>query len=174
MKTTVSLMLVTLMLMSCVALAWAEELPEYVQKQSRKGAQEHKAWQKFDKSGQVKFLQVQHTAPASEAGKASTLDGSFGERLVEIQVDPALDCERMTWMVKNQGPSEVWVLVGPAEPVKLDVDGETTFETEVVDNYCYIVVDNEGGQETTLDISAAAGENQAKTTRGKSMRIVWF
>ena len=64
----------------------AGELPESVQKQSRKDAVESETWKKFDKSGQVKFLQVQNTAAASKAGTGAKLDGSIGERLIEIKV----------------------------------------------------------------------------------------
>jgi len=42
------------------------------------------------------------------------------------------------------------------------------------DRYTYIVVDNEGGGKTSLDIKAKCGEIDARTTRGKSMLIIWF
>ena len=154
---------------------FAEELPEYVQKQSRKDAVESETWKKFDQSGPVKFLQVQDTAAASEAGTGGKLDGSVGERLIEVKViDPAGTCEKVEWTLENKGPSEVWIVVGTEEPPKIDAEGSATLETPLVEGYCYIVVDNEGGQETQLNIKAKCGDTEAKTARGNAMAIVWF
>lgn len=46
----------------------------------------------------------------------------------------------------------------------------TTLDKE---HYTYIVVDNEGG-EVTIEVKAAYGGIGAKTTRGSSMKVVWF
>ena len=165
-------------MISVVSQVNAEELPESVQKQSRKDAVETEVWKKFDKSEQVKFLQVQHTAPASETGTGAKLDGSPGERLVEIKIDPAIEQNKVEWNLENKGPSTVWVVAvsqsDDAVPVKIEANASTTLKTTLKDGYCYLVVDNEGGGETTLNIKATCGEIEAKTTRGKLMAIVWF
>ena len=176
--------IVTIGLLSCVSQtsvaekSGTEGLPESVQKQSRKDAVETEVWKKFDKSGQVKFLQVQDTAPASEAGTGVKLDGSAGERLIEIKVDPALEQKMVEWSLENKGPSAVWVVAASQSddtvPVKIEAKASATVKTTLTDDYCYLVVDSEGGGKTTLNIKATCGETEAKTTRGKSMTIVWF
>ena len=169
-----------IMVLSCFAgQAIAQDLPESVQKQSRKQAVETEEWKKFDKSGKVKFLQLQTTAPASQPNKGSTLDGSPGERLVEIKVDPTMQGNAVEWSFKNKGPSTVWIVAAgkteAALPIQLKKGETATLKTSLdKDMYTYIVVDSEGGKETTFDIKAKCGDAGAKTTRGKSMRIVWF
>ena len=155
-------------------ITFAEELPESVQKQSRKDKVESKTWKKFDKSGQVKFLQVEHTAAASGTGAGAKFDGSLGERLIEIKVDPAITCDKIAWSLENKGPSDVWAVVGAAEPVKIEAKAKADLEVPLVEGYCYIVVDNEGGGKTQLSIKAKCGETDAKTARGKSMTVIWF
>ena len=72
MKKLMSCLLITIMVVSVSSLlAAAQELPESVKSQARKDAKESAVWQKFDKSGAVKFLQVEDTAAASEPGKAA-------------------------------------------------------------------------------------------------------
>ncbi len=153
-------------------------LPKFVLSQSKKNWVPPASWKKFDKSGKVKFLQVQTTAPASPAGSGSKLDGSIGERLVEIKVDPSVGSKVVKWNLKNSGKSTVWVvaaggMVGSL-PVAIAPGKTVSITTDLEDNYTYIVVDNEGGKKTTLGISAKCGEVKAKTTRGKSMKVVWF
>ncbi len=154
-------------------------LPKFVLSQSKKNWVPPASWKKFDKSGKVKFLQVQTTAPASPAGSGSKLDGSIGERLVEIKVDPSVGSKVVKWNLKNSGKSTVWVVAAGGMVGSLPVaiaPGKTVSITTNLDkdNYTYIVVDNEGGKKTTLGISAKCGEVKAKTTRGKSMKVVWF
>ncbi len=154
-------------------------LPKFVLSQSKKNWVPPASWKKFDKSGKVKFLQVQTTAPASPAGSGSKLDGSIGERLVEIKVDPSVGSKVVKWNLKNSGKSTVWVVAADGMVGSLPVaiaPGKTVSITTNLDkdNYTYIVVDNEGGKKTTLSISAKCGDVKAKTTRGKSMKVVWF
>ena len=178
MKRSIIFLLVTVLI--CFAgHAMAQDVPESVQKQSRKQAVEAEEWKKFDKSGEVKFLQIQTTAPASISNKGSVMDGSPGERLVEIKVASTVKGSTVEWSFKNKGPGTVWVvgagMTEAALPVQLK-KGESAAITSKLDKdrYTYIVVDNEGGKETTFDIKAKCGGMPAKTTRGKSMRIVWF
>jgi len=177
MKKIIYLVIVTavvLALLSCVGL------PLTVKDQSRKDAIEPVAWKEFDKSGQVKFLQVQDTALASEAGKGGTLDGSAGERLVEIKVvDPAIQESVVEWTLKNTGKSTIWVVAaGGSEadlPVGIAGEDSITLKTNLDEGrYTYIVVDNEEGGKVALDIKAKCGETSAKTARGKSMHVTWF
>jgi hypothetical protein len=154
------------------------ELPESVAMQSRKDAKESQGWEKFDKSGPAKFLQVQHTAAASDSGSASTLDGSVGERLIEVKVAPSMESGMVAWTLENKGPGTVWVLAHSDgvldEAVEMKAGDSASMETKLVDRYCYIVVDSDGKDETTLSIKAKTGETDAKTVRGKSMSILWF
>ncbi len=155
------------------------EMPQNVQKQSRKGVVPPDDWKKFDKSGQVRFLQIQTTAPHSEAGKGAALDGSAGEMLIEIHVDPAVKAAEVDWSLKNKGKSPIWVLAaGGADaglPIKIESKATVTLKTTLdKDHYTYIVVDNEGGGKTSLDVKAKCGDVDAKTARGKSMLIIWF
>lgn len=156
----------------------AGELPESVQKQARKDEQESAEWQKFDQSGLVKFLQVEHTAAASDTSAAAQLDGSIGERLVEIKIDPSLTVETLVWHLENKGPGTVWVVAASDDsvPDALAVQPESAIDVnvKVVDGYCYLVVDSDGKKQTAVIIKAAAGETVAKTVVGKDMRIEWF
>ncbi len=151
-----------------------EVLPESVVMQSRKDVDEAESWKKFDKSGQAKFLQVQHTAPAS----VPVLDGSYGERLIEVKIDSAIEGQKVEWTLENSGPLTVWLVTtsdGELEyPTKIEPETSAMVETVLQDGYCYIVVDSVGGQETTLSIKAKYGETDAKTVRGKTMKVVWF
>lgn len=154
-------------------------LPAFDASQSRKGKPAPASWKKFDKSGKVKFLQVQTTAPASPAGRGSKLDGSYGERLIEIQVLPGVAGTEAVWSLKNGGKSTVWVVAsGETDtPMPLSIAGGTTatLKTKLdADGYTYIVVDNEGGKKLTLAVKAKVGDIAAKTTRGKYMKILWF
>ena len=159
--------------------ALAGGLPDSIQRQSRKDAKMSDTWKKFDKSGNVKFLQVQTTAPTSKSAKASKLDGSIGERIIEIKADPAVKGTEIVWSLKNKGPSTVWVVAasksGQSLPISIKKGSSVSLKTGLdSDRYTYIVVDNDGGKKTTFDNKAKCGETSAKTTRGKSMRIIWF
>ena len=157
----------------------AGELPESVQNQSRKDAKETAEWKNFDGSGPVKFLQVESTAAASPSDAASTLDGSFGERLIEVQVDSSIEADVIAWSLENKGPGVVWVVAKSdddcaEEVVEIQAGATVELEVKLDCGYCYIVVDSDGKDETTVNIKAAAGETAAKTTRGKDMTILWF
>ena len=172
---------VALGLISCAEqtkVAKKGALPESVMMQSRKDVKETEAWKKFDKSGPVKFLQVEHTAPASEEGTGETLDGSYGERIIEVKIAPEIKEKQVVWTLKNAGPSIVWILAAnqsnSAMPIVLEPENSIELATEAVKGYTYLVVDNEGGKETTLSLKATCGETSAKTTRGKDMKVVWF
>jgi len=154
-------------------------LPEFDALQSRKGKPIPESWKKFDKSGKVKFLQVQTTAPASPAGQGSRLDGSYGERLIEIQASPDVAGNEVVWSLKNEGKSTVWVVAGgkTGASLPLSIAGGTTATLKTMldsDRYTYIIVDNEGGKKLTLAVKAKIGDISAKTTRGKYMKILWF
>ena len=173
-----ALTLIIVMFTSGASFVKAADLPESVQSQSRKDAEETEVWKKFDKSGSVRFLQVQHTAAASEAGTASTLDGSFGERLIEVKVDDSIEGEEIVWMLENKGPGGVWVIAentGTLEAaIEIPPKASIELETKLKDGYGYIVVDSDGKDETTLSLKGKVGETDAKTVRGKSMSILWF
>ena len=169
---------VVLIFTSLPLMTVAEELPESVKKQLRKGSDESEGWDKFDKSGPVKFLQVQHTAAASEAGSADKLDGSFGERAIEVLLDSSIEADVVTWALENKGPGSVFVVTSSdgelKESIAIEAGASAELSTKVADAYCYIVVDSDGRDETTVNISAKAGDAEAKTVRGKSMSILWF
>lgn len=156
----------------------AGELPESVQKQSRKDAKESEEWKQHDSSGLVKFLQVESTAAASPTDAASKLDGSIGERLVEVKVDPSIEADMAAWSVENKGPGVVWLIASSDDSVEeaIEIQPEAVVELEVklVDGYCYLVVDSDGKNETTVSLKATIGENAAKTVRGKDMAVAWF
>lgn len=159
--------------------AFAGGLPDSVQQQSRKDAKMSDTWKKFDKSGKVKFLQVQTTAPTSKSAEASKLDGSIGERIVEIKAEPGVQGKEIVWNIKNKGPATVWIVAASRSdqtlPISIKKGSTVSLKTGLdSDRYAYIVVDNDGGKKTTCDIKAKYGETSAKTTRGKSMRIIWF
>lgn len=162
-----------------MAMLGCAGLPKTVQSQSRKNAVETEVWKKFDKSGDVKFLQLQTTAPKSEEGTGALLDGSYGERLLEIMVEPGVEGTEVVWSLKNKGPSTVWIVAaGGSEsdfPISIDKDQAVELTTLLdEDRYTYLVVDNEGGGKTQLDLAAKCGGTDAKTTRGKTMTVIWF
>jgi hypothetical protein len=172
-------MLLAMMIASLVS--WgvlAGELPESVQKQSRKDAKEAEEWTQHDSSGLVKFLQVQSTAAASPADSASKLDGSVGERRIEVKVDASIQADVIAWSLENKGPGAVWVIAssddGIAEAIEIQAEATVELEVKLMDGYCYLVVDSDGKNETTVSIKAAVGEDAAKTVRGKDMVVVWF
>jgi len=145
-----------------MAMLGCAGLPKTVQSQSRKGAVETEAWKKFDKSGDVKFLQVQTTAPKSDEGTGAILDGSYGERLLEILLQPGVEGTEVVWSES-------------AFPISIDKDQAVELTTLLdEDRYTYLVVDNEGGGKTELGISAKCAGTDAKTTRGKTMKVIWF
>lgn len=161
------------------ALSKEGELPESVMKQVRKDMKQSEEWQKFDQSGTVKFLQMEDTAAASAEGTGALLDGSLGERLIEIKVLPEVSGQFVEWTLKNAGPSPVWVVATSKSnsevPIIIQAGEEMNFATDVVEGYCYIVVDNEGGQKTILTVNAKCGDIEAKTTNGgKNMSMTWF
>ncbi len=180
----IMIVLLSLSLISCggkevktveeVPVVEEETLPESVMRQVRKDAKESKGWEKFDQSGKVKFLQVQHTAPAS----VPMLDGSYGERLIEVKAESAIEGHKMEWTLENDGPLAVWLIATSDEvlelPVKIDPESSVSVETTIEDGYSYIVVDNVGGMETTLNVKARYGDTEAKTVRGKDIKVVWF
>lgn len=173
------LLYVYLMIFLLFASFCYAQWPESVKNQSRKDAVESDAWKEFDKSGEVKFLQVQNTASASERGSGVKLDGSIGERLVEIVVSPSIGKKAVEWTLENKGKSTIWVVAAGGFmddlPISISAGSTTTLESVVGwDRYTYIVVDNEGGKKASLDIKAKCGETAAKTARGKSMFIIWF
>jgi hypothetical protein len=153
-------------------------VPKTIKEQSRKNVKESATWAKFDKSGQVKFLQVETTAPASKAGRGSKFDGSIGERLIEIKVDPAVKATAVEWSLTNKGKNTVWIVAAGMTDVSLPISiaAGTSMKLNATldeEHYTYIVVDNEGGG-TTIDIKANCGEIGANTARGKSMTVIWF
>jgi hypothetical protein len=154
-------------------------LPATVQTQVRWGMETSPGWEEFDGSGDVKFLQVEHTASSSASGRGSFLDGSLGERIVEIQVEPNIKASAVEWSLENKGPSAVWVVAaglegagfnrqiaaGASSSFRLDMDGS---------GYTYVVVDCEGGDVTQLALKAKVAGTDAKTVRGKNMLVMWF
>ena len=155
-----------------------KSLPAGVQSQARWGMETPASWTEFDKSGDVKFLQVQNTAAASPAG-SSVLDGSIGERIVEIQAEANIRAAVAEWSLENKGPNDVWVVAAGMQGAdfnrKIASGASTGFLMELDGSrYTYIVVDCQGGGKTQLSIKAKLAGTDAKTTRGKSMLVIWF
>ncbi|RKX89160.1 MAG: hypothetical protein DRP70_04600 [Spirochaetes bacterium] len=170
---------IVFLVMLAAAVMGCASLPEFVQDQSRKDVDESEGWDEQDSSGPVKFLQVQTTAPASDEGTGMVLDGSFGERLLEILTVPAKPGTDVVWNLKNKGDSDIYVVAAKNSSMELPVTVPGGEEVEVSDifddeGYTYLVFDNEGGGGITLEVRAAVGEESAKTTRGKYMKILWF
>jgi hypothetical protein len=156
-----------------------KSLPAGVQVQARWGMETSPGWEEFDNSGDVKFLQVENTAAASPAGRGAILDGSIGERIVEIQAQPNIKATEVEWSLENKGPRDVWVVSGGMEGaafnMKIAAGASSNFKMELDGSrYSYIVVDNQGGGKTELSIKGKIGDTDAKTARGKSMLIIWF
>jgi len=154
-------------------------LPDSVSAQSRWGEEIPADWKDFDKSGDVRFLQLQTTAPASPAGTGSVLDGSRGERIIEVDAASHVTGNEVEWSLKNKGPNPVWIVAGGMIVSELNIkinSGASKTVKMPVDSlgYSYLVVDSEGGKKTQLDVKAKIGDVSAKTSRGKSMVIVWF
>lgn len=155
-----------------------KDLPAGVQSQARWGMETPASWAEFDKSGDVKFLQVQSTVAASPTG-GSVLDGSIGELIVEIQAEPNISASVAEWSLENKGPSDVWVVAAGMQGAgfnrKIASGASTDFSMELDGSrYTYIVVDNQGGGKTQLSVKAKLAGTDAKTTRGKSMLVIWF
>jgi hypothetical protein len=136
-----------------------KDLPQFDKDQSRWGVPTPADWKEFDQSGDVKFLQVQTTAPASAAGHGAVLDGSLGERIVEIQAEPNARGPEVDWSLTNKGPNPVWVVAGglAGAGFKLQIAaGDSQTFTLPMDGsgYTYLVVDNDGGGKTELGLSA--------------------
>lgn len=170
--------IVVLVLLAAVFIGCAS-LPGFVQDQVRKDADESEGWKEQDSSGPIKFLQVQTTAPASDKGTGMVLDGSYGERLLEILTVPAKPGTEVIWSLKNKGDSDIYVIAAKDSPLDLPITvpgGEEVEVSDVFDDegYTYLVFDNEGGGGITLEVRAAVGEESAETTRGKYMKILWF
>jgi hypothetical protein len=117
-KRLLSFILVTV---AAAALLSCAGMPKSVKQQSRKTVVESETWDKFDKSGEVKFLQVQTTAVHSGVGQGSKLDGSNGERLIEIKVDPGIQDTAIEWNLNNKGKSMVWVVGAGKSEIKLPI-----------------------------------------------------
>jgi len=107
------------------------------------------------------------------------LDGSIGERIVEIQAEPNVRAAVVEWSLQNKGPNDVWVVAagmrGAGFNIKIAAGASSTFKMDLDGSrYTYIVVDNQGGGKTQLSIKAKVAGTDAKTTRGKSMLVIWF
>jgi hypothetical protein len=155
-----------------------KSLPASVQSQARWGMETSPGWDEFDKSGDAKFLQVETTASASPSG-SSVLDGSIGERIIEIQAESNINAAVAEWSLENKGPNDVWVVAAGLQGAdfnrKIASGASTSFSMEMDGSrYTYIVVDNQGGGETQLSVKAKLAGTDAKTTRGKSMLVIWF
>ena len=72
----------SILLLAVFVIAGCSSMPDTVASQTRKDFEPTEEWLKFDKSGEVKFLQVQATAAASEKGTGEIFDGSIGEKLI--------------------------------------------------------------------------------------------
>ena len=152
-------------------------LPDRVSAQSRKDFVPTEEWKSFDNSGELKFLQVQTTAKASDGGTGRSLDGSIGEMLLEIKTDPVLAGTEIVWKLKNKGDKPLYVVAVSPDGAELPFTapaGETTEYKAMLDaeGYGYIVVDS--GAAGEVEVTASAGGKEAKTTRGKSMKVLWF
>ena len=156
-----------------------KSLPAGVQAQARWGMEPPASWTEFDASGDVKFLQVQDTAAASPSGSGAVLDGSIGERIVEIQAEANINASDVEWSLENKGPNDVWVvsagIKGAGFNMKIAAGASSTFKMDLDGSrYTYIVVDCQAGKKTQLSVKAKMAETDAKTARGKSMLVIWF
>ena len=169
----------TVLLLLVFFIAGCATVPETVKSQTRKDFEPTEEWLKFDKSGEVKFLQVQATAAASEKGTGMVLDASIGEKLIEINTDPIQADAMVEWSVKNKSGSDVFVIYTSCQnlevPYKIAGKKTTDFKTMLgEDGYGYIIVDSENGGKVEIELKAKVGGKDAKTTRGKSMKVLWF
>ncbi len=167
----VSITILAILMVGCASL------PDRVSAQSRKDFIPTEEWKNFDSSGELKFLQVQTTAKASDAGTGMTLEGSMGEMLIEIKTDPVLANTEITWILINKGDQPLYVVSvspGGSEIPFTAPAGETTEYKAMLDaeGYGYIVVDSDAAGQ--VEIKASAADKEAKTTRGKSMKVLWF
>jgi hypothetical protein len=155
------------------------ELPASVRSQARFGKEMPDNWKDFDRSGDLQFLQLQATAPASPAGRGAALDGSMGERIVEVQAAPKIKGKEVEWKLENKGPNPVWVVAGGMSGaglnIRINAGASSIFKVDMdASGYSYLVIDNDGGGKTELGITATVGDTSAKTSRGKSMKVLWF
>ena len=160
-----------------ILMAGCASLPDRVSEQSRKDFVPTEEWKAFDSSGEVKFLQVQTTAKASDAGTGMSLDGSMGEMLIEIKTDPVLADTEIIWKLKNKKDHPLYVVAVSPEGAEIPFTapaGETTEYKAMLDaeGYGYIVVDSDAAGE--VEITASVGDKEAKTTRGSTMKVLWF
>jgi len=154
-----------------------KELPASVRSQAQYGVDLPANWKDFDKSGDLRFLQLQTTAPASPSGRGAMLDGSMGERIIEVQAAPKIKGKEVEWKLENKGPNPVWVVAGGMSGaglnIRINAGASSNFKVDMDGSgYSYLVVD--GGGKTELGISANVGDTSAKTSRGKSMKVLWF
>ncbi len=152
-------------------------LPDRVSSQSKKDFVPTEEMLAFDKSGEVKFLQVQTTASASSEGSAMELDGSLGEMLIEIKTEPAMAGAEIVWGLKNKGSAPLYVVFCSYKEAAVPFtapEGKTTEYTSMLDEsgYGYIVVDS--GEAGEIEVMAQIGDKEAKTPRGSNMKVLWF
>jgi hypothetical protein len=156
-----------------------KSLPSGVQAQARWGMEPPASWAEFDNSGDVKFLQVEDTAAASAAGRGAVLDGSIGERIIEIRAEPNIRATEVEWSLQNKGPNDVWVVAAGMEGAgfnrKIAAGASSAFTMDLDGSrYSYIVADCHAGNKTQLSVKAKMAGTDAKPTRGKSMLVIWF
>lgn len=129
----------------------------------------------------AEILGVEMTRAHSTHVYALSRDDSVGEAVIEIR---ALDADGnpvagapVEWMIHNNGSTIAYV-VGSSDMASMFVAVTSVADVTVdggvtdADGRAYLVVD----AFTTSDISVAvtAGGVEAKTYRGKDMRVVWF
>ena len=191
--------LLVLMLGSIVALAMigCAGLPENIVSQSLRNSQiQH------DSLARNRFLQNELTAQVSKARSGSKLDGSAGEQLIELEVDPTLEAKEVTWLVANTGQKPIWIIAAGGykrelpkgladricslrnpddceatpERIPFEVFGGETVKLRSEPNkdfYTFIVVDNEAGQ-TEVVVKATFAESDAQTPSGNPLQVRWF
>ena len=149
-------------------------LPDSVLSQSRKDFMPTENWLKYNKSGEVKYLQIQGTAPRSDIGKGLFLDGSCGEQLIKIKTIPILKDEVVEWTVKNKNEKSVFVVYTSFKSLKIpfEIEGEKTVEfiTKIdTEGYGYIVVASENVE--NVEFKAKVCDEDANTTSGNTMKV---
>ncbi len=166
-----------LIALAAVLLIGCATLPDNVSAQSKKEFVPTEEMLAFDKSGEVKFLQVQTTAAASAADTGMVLDGSLGEMLIEIKTKPVMAGAEVVWGLKNKGDGSLYVVATSYKEAMIPFTapaGETTEYITMLDEmgYGYIVVDSDMAGE--IEVMAKAGDKDAKTPKGSNMVILWF
>ena len=129
----------------------------------------------------AEILGVEMTRPHSTHVFALVRDDSVGEAIIEVQ---ALDGDGnpvagapVQWMLSNNGSTIAYV-VGSSDmsstlvPVTMSADVTVDGGVTDAEGRAYLVVD--AFQTSDVSVAVTIGGVEAKTYRGRNMRVVWF